>query len=467
MNAFKHISIKRQALLVRLPLFLLLIVCFSSCEKFVDVGSPRNQLLDSLVFKDFKTAETAVLQVYIDVRDNYSVTVGCSRDYPFYVDDMITYSVDPTYALFKFYNAMVTDKDESLLTRHWDAPYSAIYKANRVIVGMENPESMSADQSNQLKGEALFLRALLHWRLANTFGAVPYITSINYVESTNAEKLPKEKVFELVQKDVELAASLLPVNYPTADRVRVNKKVAEAFLAQIYLYTKQWEKAENMATEVISATGTYQLETDISKTFLKGSKETIWQFAESNTGTPTTEAVYYVLFVSPETNTGYGALTDDLLNSFEAGDKRRSNWVGQFSLGGKTWSYVNKYKERNTLASASTELSIAIRLSELYLIRAEARAERENFTGAQEDLDAIRSKANLGGTPAADKSSLRTAILKERRVEFFCEGSHRYFDLKRSGTITQVLGPKKQNWTDEDIDFPISEKQKLLNPNLN
>lgn len=466
MNVFKYISVNLKTLHIRLPLFLLLIVSFSSCEKFVDVGSPRNQLLDSLVFQDFKTAETAVLQVYIDVRDNYSVTAGCSRDYPYYTDDMISYSVDPTYALFKFYNAMVTERDETLLTRHWDAPYSAIYKANRVIVGMENPETMTPAQNNQLKGEALFLRALLHWRLANTFGAVPYITSINYVESTNAVKLPKEKVFELVQKDVELAASLLPVSYPTADRVRVNKKVAEAFLAQIYLYTKQWEKAENMATEVITTTATYQLETDISKTFLKGSKETIWQFAETNTGTPTTEAVYYVLFVSPEDNTAYGALTDDLLNSFETGDKRRSTWVGQFSTGGKTWSYVNKYKERNTLATASAELSIAIRLSELYLIRAEARAERENYTGAQEDLDAIRNKANLGGTTASDKPSLREAILKERRTELFCEGAHRYFDLKRTGNITQVLSARKPNWTDEDIDLPISEKQKLLNPNL-
>ncbi len=64
------------------------------------------------------------------------------------------------------------------------------------------------------------------------------------------------------------------------------------------------------------------------------------------------------------------------------------------------------------------------------------------------------------------KPSLRAAILNERRVELFCEYAHRFFDLKRTGTITQVLSPKKPNWTDEDINFPISEKQKLLNPNL-
>ena len=466
MNKLKHTNALQQSLFTQILLLLLFTVSISSCEKFVDVGNPRTQLLDSLVFKDFKTAETAVLQVYIDVRKNSEASEGCGKDFQYYTDDMITYTIDPNQPIFKFFHNIVTDKDETTITKHWEAPYSAIYKANRVIIGLDQSNEMLPAHKNQLKGEALFLRALLHWRLANTFGAVPYITSINYVENTNAAKQPKEKVFELVQKDVELAASLLPVNYPTADRVRVNKKVAEAFLAQIYLYTKQWEKAENMATEIISATGTYQLETDITKTFLKGSKETIWQFAESGPGYATSEAGYYALSVSPEVYTAYGVLTDDLMNSFEAGDMRKTTWVGQYSTGGKSWNFAYKYKERSTIASGSPELSIVMRLSELYLIRAEARAERENFIGAQEDLDAIRSKANLGGTAAADKPSLRAAILKERRVELFCEYAHRFFDLKRTGTITQVLSPKKPNWTDEDIDFPISEKQKLLNPNL-
>lgn len=454
------------SLFTQILLLLLFTIHISSCEKFVDVGNPRTHLLDSLVFKDFKTAETAVLQVYIDVRKNSDAGEGCGKDFQYYTDDMVTYTIDPNQPVFKLFHNIVTDKDETTIMNHWDGPYSAIYKANRVIIGLDRSNDMLPAHKNQLKGEALFLRALLHWRLANTFGPVPYITSINYVENTNAAKQPKEKIFELVQKDVELAASLLPVNYPTADRVRVNKAVAEAFLAQIYLYTKQWEKAESMATGIISASGTYQLETDISKTFLKGSKETIWQFAESGPGYPTSEAGYYALFVSPEVYTAYGALSDDLMNSFEAGDKRKTNWVGQYSTGGKSWNFAYKYKERNTMATSSPELSIVMRLSELYLIRSEARAERGNYTGAQEDLDAIRSKAGLGGTTAADKASLRAAILKERRVELFCEYAHRFFDLKRTGSITQVLGPKKPNWTDEDIDFPISEKQKLLNPNL-
>jgi starch-binding outer membrane protein, SusD/RagB family len=466
MNRFNKISSVVQAGSRLLAFFLFLTVSFTSCEKFVDVGHPKTQLLDSLVFQDFRTAETALLQVYIDIRNNSSTTGGCAPDFQFYIDDMVNYSNDPTKDTYKCYNSILTDKDEIFLMRHWDAPYAAIYKANRLLEALEKSDRMATTGRNQLKGEALFLRSMFYFRLANTFGDVPYITVTDHRVNTTARKLPKEKVFEMVQHDVELAASLLPDKYPTADRVRVNKKCAEAFLAQIYLYTKQWEKAEDMATELISATSTYSLETDITKTFLRVSKEAIWQFAESSPGSPTTEAYYYSLWGSPEVNTAYGALTEDLVNSFEPGDKRKINWVSTLTIGSQSWNYVSKYKERALLTTASPEIPIVMRLSEMYLIRAEARAEQENFSGAQEDINAIRSKAGLLNTTAADKPSLREAVMQERRHELFCEYAHRFFDLKRTGTITQVLGPKKPNWTDEDINFPISEKQILLNPNL-
>ncbi len=447
-------------------ILLLTTLFFSSCEKFVDVGYPRTQLLDSLVFKDFKTAETALLQVYIDVRYNSEVSAGCGLNYQLYVDDLTNYSVDPESKTFKFFNTSLTDKDENLLTRHWDARYSAIYKANKLLVGLDQSAAITVANRNQLKGEALVLRSLMHWRLANSFGDVPFITDVDYRVTVNAPKLPKSKVFELVQKDVELAASLLPDNYPTADRVRINKKVAQAFLAQIYLYSKKWKEAEDLATELINATGTYALETDLTKTFLRQSKETIWHFAESNPGSPTSEALHYAISVSPFTNTAYVAMSDDLLNSFEPDDKRRNAWIGINTVGQSSWNYMSKYKVLNTIASGSPELSVVMRLSEMYLIRAEARIERENFSGAQQDIDAIRGKAGLPGTTATDKPSLREAVMQERRHELFCEGAHRYYDLKRTGTITQVLGLKKPNWTEAAINLPISEKQKILNPNL-
>jgi hypothetical protein len=82
---------------------------------------------------------------------------------------------------------------------------------------------------------------------------------------------------------------------------------------------------------------------------------------------------------------------------------------------------------------------MVFRLAEQYLIRAEARAQQGNVSGSQSDLNAIRTRAGLPNTTANDKASLLTAIQHERQVEMFTEWGHRWFDLKRTGTIDAVM----------------------------
>jgi hypothetical protein len=107
-----------------------------------------------------------------------------------------------------------------------------------------------------------------------------------------------------------------------------------------------------------------------------------------------------------------------------------------------------------------------LRLAEQYLIRAEARAQLENIPGAQEDLNAIRSRAGLPDTDADDKASLLLAIERERQAELFAEGGHRWLDLKRTNRADAVLGPLKADWQTPDALFPIPDAERQLNPNL-
>jgi len=65
-----------------------------------------------------------------------------------------------------------------------------------------------------------------------------------------------------------------------------------------------------------------------------------------------------------------------------------------------------------------------------------------------------------------DKNSLLAALEHERRIELFSEQGHRFFDLKRTGRATEVLGPLKSNWEQTDVILPIPESELLLNPNL-
>ncbi len=89
----------------------------------------------------------------------------------------------------------------------------------------------------------------------------------------------------------------------------------------------------------------------------------------------------------------------------------------------------------------TSEYIMVLRLGEQYLIRAEARAEQNNMSGAIADLNVIRNRAGLFNyTGPSDLQSVLTAILHERQVELFTEWGHRWFDLKRTGSLNSLLG---------------------------
>ena len=105
-------------------------------------------------------------------------------------------------------------------------------------------------------------------------------------------------------------------------------------------------------------------------------------------------------------------------------------------------------------------------MAEQYLIRAEARANLGNAIGAQDDINKIRQRAGLNATTASTTAELLEAILNERRVEFFTEHGHRFFDLKRTTMLNTTLESVKPGWENTDRVFPIPEKELLVNPNL-
>ena len=100
---------------------------------------------------------------------------------------------------------------------------------------------------------------------------------------------------------------------------------------------------------------------------------------------------------------------------------------------------------------------MVLRLAEQYLIRAEARAEQNNLTGAVADLNIIRNRAGLPNTTAVTQGDILTAIMHERQVELFSEWGHRFFDLKRTGQANTVLGAiaSKQPWNTNQLLYPI------------
>jgi hypothetical protein len=231
----------------------------------------------------------------------------------------------------------------------------------------------------------------------------------------------------------------------------------------VYLYQKNWEKAEANATEIIDA-GIYSLEPDLNNVFLSGSNETIWQLSSVFPGAETWEG-YFFLPVAPGLMPSY-VITDHLLNAFENGDKRKEDWLNKNTVNGNDYYYPYKYKLGYDGLTVPLEGYVVFRLSEQYLIRAEARAQQNNFSGAITDLNLIRNRAGLQDTTFTDQASLLSAIQHERQVELFCEWGNRWFDLKRTGTATEVLSLIKPGFQANDTLYPIPQTELNSNPFL-
>lgn len=253
-------------------------------------------------------------------------------------------------------------------------------------------------------------------------------------------------------------------------------------MARVYLYKKDYAKAEEYASQVISNNTFFSL-INLSDVFLKNSKEAIWQLQTLDTYRNTADAITYVLpSTGPTTGTtSPGYLSNSLLLSFELGDKRNSDWVGKVTTrAGLTYYFPYKYKNKtpNIL-----EYIMVLRLAEQYLIRAEARAMQGNKSGAITDLNIIRTRARA--TPTAsipnplpdipsslNEQQVKKVIMQERQVELFTEWGHRWLDLKRTDSLNNIMSvitPVKANgqpWRPSQALYPISFSDLQNDPNL-
>jgi hypothetical protein len=310
----------------------------------------------------------------------------------------------------------------------------------------------------QLKGEALFLRAYSNFYLINTYGEVPLPLTTDVKITSTLSRKNIEKVYEQIIIDLVKAKSILSPSYPNTEKVRANKWAATALLARIYLYNQSWSGAEQEATEVINS-GLYTPLDNVKHVFIKNSKESILQFWTQNGFT-----VEGSLFIPSENAIPNYYLTDQLLNAFEMGDQRKIEWINSSIVNGQTYYYPFKYKNRTTVPVG--EYLTTLRLGELFLIRGEARAMQNNIVGANDDLNVIRNRAGLSNSVALSQSDVLIEIENERRIEFFCEWGHRFYDLKRNGNLNSVMSNIKPNWQSTSILLPIPHYELLNNPNL-
>jgi len=446
---------------LHIKLYAILMLLLGSCDSFVDTDLPDSQLSSKAVFENKVTANAAMTDIYARIRDTGLLTgqiTGLSNLLGVYTDELNFYG-NGTSALLPFYNnALIASNNE--VGQFWDTAYSQIYAANAVIEGVANAVSLDGATKNELTGEALFVRALLHFYLVNLYGDIPYIKTTDYRTNGTVTRVPVQTVYTSIRADLKNAANQLPETYTNPERTRPNKAAAHALLARLSMYTNEWAEASNEASVVLNSPD-YVFPATLEAEFGKDSPATIWQLAPRNGVANTLEAQTFIFTSGPPPMV---ALSDKLMAAFEPGDNRKAAWTKEVTDGTTSWYHANKYKELYNTA-ASMEYSIILRTAEMYLIRSEARAKQGDLIGAKEDLNVIRHKAGLEETTAETATAIFEAVRKERRIEFFTELGHRFFDLKRDATIDAALAGKS-GWDYNDKLFPLPEKELLANPFL-
>jgi hypothetical protein len=464
-NIFTACSGKCQNILGALLILLatlFLIYATQGCDSFTEVDLPVSQLTSQAVFNDKVTANAAMTDIYTKIRDNGILTGynnGLSNRLGLYADELVFYGSTGTAADFYANTVRASDSDAAGL---WNNSYAQVYAANAVIEGVTRSTMLAPEDKSQLKGEALFVRALLHFYLTNLYGDIPYIRTTDYAKNRIVKRMPQDQVNLLVKADLEQAIALLPEQYIGAERVRPNKWAAYALLARANLYMQLWDEASNAASAVLNQSSLYVWPSDIDGVFRSDSRSAIWQLMPANSGDNTHEAQTFIFTEGPPPAS---ALNAALVNTFTASDLRKSHWIGSVTDGTSVWYYANKYKEASNTGS-SAEYSTVLRLAEQYLIRAEARAHQGELIGAKEDLNKVRSLAGLPDTAAMTADEIIAAVLHERQLEFFTEFGQRFFDLKRTGQLDAVLSAVKPQWNNTDRYLPVPESEILLNPNL-
>ena len=325
----------------------------------------------------------------------------------------------------------------------WAEIYEGINMANQVINSAldERFEVKAAVQAefNQLVGEAYAMRALSHFDLVRLFGqhytftadashpGVPIVLVFD-VEATPSRNTVAE-VYDQVISDYVTAIGLMTAEEAPSNAGRFSKEGAQALLSRVYLYMEDYANAATLATSVISS-GNYSLVSaaDYPDQFIDGlSSEAIFEMiysASDGLGSNHLGGMYKV--------TGYGDYLPslDLLNLMDDLDIRKAMFLTDGNLTGAYGSLrVNKFPSDG--AANGTDNLPVIRLSEVYLNRAEARAETGDDAGAQADLDLIRQRG-LSTAPATTVTgaALLAEIAIERRIELAFEG-HRLFDITR------------------------------------
>lgn len=461
-------------------------VCTSSCQKWTDV-TPSIEMRGELVFSNESTVFEALNGVY----GRMTKMDGYGRNMTWGLVDVMggvynplrlqAFEVEATNGRF---NDIQT---EGVIENIWNNTYFCLANVNNLISSMDksDPTIFSGNNKNLIKGEALGLRAMLHFDILRLFGPTyntlnwnsPILPYVKQYTSNVTPRISGQAFVDLVLADLAEAGDLLkndPIISAIAKeelqsrQVRLNYYAVKALQARVYLWIGNKEKAMQAATDVINIAAVkfpwIKAEEIISQGTLYDyifSKENIFSL-HINQQRENIEGLLVNIPIKtslPQDFEPHYSITQEMRQDiYETSGNGITDYRNTFMIGSETFQsqtilLYKKLHQTGGLSTSGTQRPFTyaesrtpiVKLSEMFYIMAECLLDTDPVA-ALGYLNTVRS--NRGITTLLEASlpvqQIKQEITKEYRKEFPCEGQYFYY-LKRIGERNYILPlPKRE-----------------------
>lgn len=366
----------------------------------------------------------------------------------------------------------------------WSRLYSTAYDINTVLNQVQYIENQNAE-TEAMVAELRFIRALVHWDASLRYGPLPSNLGEGKVKEDAlgvmiTDKLPGDiqgmyyrdkvsDVFAFMIREMEESVDKLPAEHRNG---YLNYWAGRMFMARLYLYTEQWDKAFQCAKEVIDEGGysLYSQEQYVKAWQQTYTSESIFEMPTTESDNGSWDGLSY--FVSPD---GYWSVMASLefmqLKKADPKDVRfgvvQYGWWDWLPWENNDWDECyfisGKYPGRDGNPLVCNPK--IFRLSEAYLIAAEAalRGSEGVRTGSYY-LSELRRNRTTTDPDKYDAGYDLDDVLYERRLELLGEG-HRAFDLWRNQRpVVRYNGSRTFHWCPRELDEIAFDNYRVLLP---
>jgi len=409
---------------------MLLLVAITSCKDYLTVA-PETDLIKEKFWTKTADVTSALGATYNSLRDASlnSLILGEVR-----ADLMVFNGASFTeYAQIGASNISPTNS-----VVNWKPYYKAINLANTLMYYdkqvFEKDKTFTQDMMDGVDAEALFIRAYAYFYLVRLWKDVPLVLEASISDTTNLYQ-PKSTEPVVIQQIITDLLKAKDMAYSTEFQGtdyfwgRANKYSIMALLADVYLWSEQYQKCADYC-DIIMNSGLYNIEpTDTRFNIYYPGNSALESIIELqyNDALDNQENPIYNNLVTTYGTTQCALNTRNTQRLLLKEDLR--NYYGKDAI----WKYRGK-DPLGLIPRASTERSgnwILYRYPEIMLMKAEADIELGRYEEANNLIREVSLRSGMPYEDSYDKEILRQNLLDERGREFLFEG-RRWFDLLRA-----------------------------------